>query len=350
MISDDIVEKFDKINNHFALGLQDGRKCFRGKCPLHDGDNDSSLSIYKSGHTVNGIWKCYTGNCHEKYGKNIIGFIRGLLTVSTKKEVGYDAAVTWCEEFFGCKYESPIPDQDARLTKFINRITVPENSSFRLKPEEFLSRLGPATYFLKRGYKEETLREFKIGGCTNPAKPFYERVLVPHFDKEGYVIGAMGRSIYEKCELCKHYHNPNGICRKFYKWVNTENFPSYDTLYNFFGAKKYIDDTGIALITESSPNVWRLKEADFPMSVGAFGSKFSEAQKFLLDTAKCHTVVIVPDAGEPGRILVNQVHEQCQYTHNIVTINPSYKDDVGALNIETVKNIIGPYLDKIRSY
>jgi hypothetical protein len=94
--------------------------------------------------------------------------------------------------------------------------------------------------------------------------------------------------------------------------------------------------------------VWRLQEAGFPMSVGSFGSKFSEEQKFLLDTSRCHTIIIVPDAGKPGQILVDHVKEQCQYTHNIVTISPSYNDDIGALNVETTKNIIGPYLDKIK--
>lgn len=351
MILDDIVENFDRINSHFDLELHESNKCFRGKCPLHDGDNESSLSVYKNGHSVNGIWKCYTGNCHVKYGKNLIGFIRGLLSVQAKAEKTYGDAVQWCEGFFGGKYEAPVSNFDSKLTKFINRSNLEQTYSFKLPPGEFISKLQTPTYFIKRGYKEATLDKFKVGYCNNKTKPFYDRVLVPQFDDDGFVIGCMGRSAHEKCQLCGFYHNPLGVCRKFDKWKNTDNFPSYTALYNFFQAKKHIDDTGIALITESSPNVWRLHEAGFPMAVGTFGSKFSEEQKFLLDTAKCHTIVIVPDAGEPGKIMVNQTQEQCQYTHNIVTINPSYKDDIGAiLNLDTVKNIIGPYLDKIRSF
>ncbi len=348
MIPDDIIANFDKINDHFGLELYESYKCFRGRCPLHEGDNSSSLSVYKSGSTVNGIWKCYTGNCHNKYGKNIIGFIRGILSVRAKREQTYAEAISWCEQFFGGKYEAPISNFDSKLTSFINRSNQEQTYSFRLKPEEFIAKLAKPEYFIKRGYKEETLYKFKVGYCDNKSKPFYDRVLVPQFDSENFIIGCMGRSAHEKCKLCGFFHNPNGICRKFFKWQNSENFPSYTALYNFYRAKKHIDDSGIALITESSPNVWRMEEAGFPMAVGSFGSKFSDEQKFLLDTAKCHTIVVVPDAGEAGKLLIDHVHEQCQYTHNIVTISPSYNDDIGALNVESAKNIIGPYLDKIK--
>jgi hypothetical protein len=351
MILDDILDKFEKVNNHFGLELYEGKKSWRGKCPLHDGDNTSSLTIYKQGHTVNGIWKCFTANCHEKYGTNLIGFIRGILSTKAKREVTYQEAVAWCEQFFGGKYVQPVSNFDTKLTSFLNRSKpILPDCSFRLTPQEFISKLKPPTYFIRRGYKEQTLHNFKVGYCDNKLKPFYERVLVPQFDEIGYVIGCLGRSIYEKCETCNHYHNPNGICRTFPKWKNSDSFPSYTALYNFYEARKHIDDTGIALITESSANVWRLVEADFPMSVGSFGSKFSDEQKFLLDSSKCHTIVIVPDAGVPGQILVKHVQEHCGYSHNIVTISPSYKDDIGRLNVETVKNIIGPVIKNCRAY
>src|SRR5688572_27943600 len=103
MITDDIVENFEKINSHFDLDLYEDKKAYRGPCPLHDGDNQNSLAIFKKGREVNGIWKCYTAGCHEKYGKNIIGFIRGLLSIQAKRETTYNEAVNWCEEFFGGK-------------------------------------------------------------------------------------------------------------------------------------------------------------------------------------------------------------------------------------------------------
>lgn len=346
MILDDIVQNFEKINRHFGLELWESSKCFRGKCPIHEGDNKSSLTIYKDGHTSPGNWKCFTGNCQEEYGGSVIGFISAILSVRGNRKVSKQEAISWCESFFGSKYQAPDNSFDNKLTNFINRSAIPKNPSFRLSVDEFYSKLEKPLYFINRNYKEETLFDFKVGICNNKQKPFYNRVIVPQFDKEKYVIGCLGRSIYEKCSLCKEYHNPEGVCRTFAKWKNSEGFDSYGDLYNFHSAKQYINDTGIAIITESSANTWRLHESGFKMAIGTFGAKFSDAQKAVLDTSLAQTIVVVPDADEAGKILVKHIIEQCQYTHNIVTINPSYKDDVGALNVETVKQIIGPYIDK----
>lgn len=347
MVLDDIIKNFEKINKHFGLDLYESNKCFRGKCPIHNGDNKSSLTIYKTGHTINGAWVCFTGNCHAKYGKNLIGFVRGILSVKTGKELAYSDAVEWCEEFFGGSYVSPVSDFDTHITSFLNRSAKEYGEpAFKIKVKDFLKQLDRPQYFINRGYEEKTLYNFNVGYCNNPLKPLYERIIVPQLDSDGDVIACMGRSIYEKCEVCSEFHNPKGICRKFSKWRNSDNFPSYYSLYNFFDAQKHIEDSGIILITESSPNVWRLHEAGFPMSVATFGSKFSDMQKKLLDTLKVGTIIVVPDAGKPGKILVDQVEEHCKYTHNIVTIQPCYIDDVGALNVQTVKKIIGPYIDK----
>jgi DNA primase len=346
MILDDIVQNFEKINRHFGLELWESSKCFRGKCPIHEGDNKSSLTIYKDGHTSPGNWKCFTGNCQEEYGGSVIGFISAILSVRGNRKVSRQEAISWCESFFGSKYQAPDNSFDNKLTNFINRSALPANYSFRLSPEDFLSKLKPPKYFIDRQYKEKTLSEFKVGYCDNKTKPFYDRVVVPQIDEEGYIIACLGRSVHEKCPHCKEFHNPEGICRTFPKWKNSENFPSYNALYNFYNAKKDIDDTGLIIVTESSANTWRLFEAGFTMSVGTFGSKFSDAQKSLLDSSLAQTVIVVPDAGLPGQILVKHVQEHCQFTHNIITISPSYEDDIGKCNIETVKKIIGPYVDK----
>jgi hypothetical protein len=175
----------------------------------------------------------------------------------------------------------------------------------------------------------------------------YNRIIVPQFDNEGkYIIGAMGRSIFDKCDACGNYHDPQSFCRKFSKWWNTPSFPSEHTFYNFSHAKKFINETGIAILIEGCGHTWRIDEAGFPMALGTFGSKFSDMQKRLLDTTAATTVVVVPDAGNAGQILVEHVKERCRYTHNIVIIEPSYKDDIGAVNVETVRKILGPIIDK----
>jgi hypothetical protein len=45
------------------------------------------------------------------------------------------------------------------------------------------------------------LEDYDVGYCDNPAKPMYERAVVPIYDNEHkYIVGCTGRSIFEKCE------------------------------------------------------------------------------------------------------------------------------------------------------
>ena len=104
----------------------------------------------------------------------------------------------------------------------------------------------------------------------------------------------------------------------------------------------------MAILTEGSPNVWRLFEAGFPMGLGCFGSKFTPDQKKVLDKSGANTIIIVPDAGSPGQLMVKQIIGLCKNSYNIVTIEPSYDDDIGACNIETVKNILSPFIERYK--
>lgn len=344
------TENFDKINKLFSLELSECNRFWRGKCPLHDGDNPNSLVIYKNGHSTTGSWKCYTNNCNANHGSSILGLIKGLLTQKYNREYTFPQTVHWCEELFKIKAEALAEKTlDDNLTQLSKKLEYKAIGSFKITEEQFLAKLErPAHYFLKRNFKEETLDYFRLGYCGNPTKPMYKRVVIPQYDTDGkFIIGCLGRIIFEKCKACGNYHDENAICRNSPKWKNSLDFPSETSLFNFHRAKEHIKSTGIAILIEGSPNVMRLHEAGFPMSIGAFGSKFSEFQKNVLDTTGCSTIIIVPDAGSGGQIMVDHIKEQCKFTHNIVTIEPSYEDDIGACNVETVKRIIGPYIDKI---
>ncbi len=343
-VSDLIVENFDKINQYFNLGLRDGNKGWYGLCPLHGGDNPSSFTLYKEGSRK---WLCHTHACHTDKN-SAIGFVAELLKQKYDRDFNYYQAKEWVETFFKVKTDEVEQyNFDDKLTSFITKLTNEPTYSFKITEKDFLSRLQrPAHYFLDRKYKEQTLDYFKLGYCPDPTKPMYLRVVVPQYSEDGkFIVGCLGRIIFDKCKACNHYHNPKGVCRISHKWKNSTNFPSSTSLFNFHNAKKYIEQTGIVLMTEGSPNVMRLHEAGFPMAVASYGSKFSEYQRNLLDTAGCHTIINVRDVGDAGDIMVEQVKTQCKFTHNIITVEPFYEDDVGDCNIEVIKKIIGPYVD-----
>jgi hypothetical protein len=360
-----IAENIEKIANHFGFDLNPGRKCYLGCCPIHDGNNTTALNFYHiRGHTAIGNWKCNTHGCHETFGKNAIGFIRGLLSArkhnwseGSEETASFIEAIEWCENFFGIKHTQQ--NIDDSLAYMINRVYNPRKETHSLEISESAYRNSglefPSEYFVNRGYAPETIDEFGVGYCGNPKKPMYTRSVVPIHDQCGEnIIGCLGRSVWEKCSICKSFHNPKQLCPKkekigiYSKWKNSTGFLSELELYNFHRAKKFIGETGLAILSEGPPNIWRLFEAGFPMSLGCFGAKFSPDQKKVLDTSGAHTIIIVPDADQASKKFTQAVIKLCKMSYNIVTIEPSYKDDIGACNIDTVQTILSPFVEKYR--
>src|SRR5690606_35391338 len=99
-----------------------------------------------------------------------IGFIRGLLSKKHNQDVEYAEAIKWIEKFFGGKYIVPESNLDTKLTQFFNKPKFDDTGSFKISVKEFLSRLEKPEYFIKRGYKPETLSHFKVGYCNNQSK------------------------------------------------------------------------------------------------------------------------------------------------------------------------------------
>ena len=363
-----IIQNIDRVSNHFGLKLRHSSKCYMGCCPIHEGDNPTAFNIYHTGHTTTGNWRCNTGNCHKYFPKNAMGFIQALISVKKHnwaregdKVASFFETVRWCEEFFKVKYKTNDnydPNDESLSSYLINSTYNNKNftESFSITNEQYeKSGLAADSYFLNRNYQNETINDFQIRYCGNPQKPMYCRSVIPLHDETGdRIIGCLGRSVWEKCEVCTAYHNPKSVCpskEKVYiysKWKNSINFPSESRLYNFHRAKNSIQKSGIVLLTEGQPNVWRLHESGFPMSLSCFGSKFSQLQKKVLDTTGAHTIIIVPDEGDPGKKLISDIISKCKNSYNIVTIEPSYKDDIGKCNIETVKTILSPFIEKYK--
>lgn len=365
-MKDIIVENFDKVIDHFQLSLEKTDRYYIGPCPIHGGDNVTAFNFYHTGNTTHGNWYCNTHQCHECFYNSAIGFIQALLSVETlswsqkgDQMVSFADTIKWCEQFFDQKYEKNHTTRD-NMTYTINRMCNHQNKqySFKITQQQYIDSglKFPDNYFASRGYNEDILRKFSIGYCDNQSKPMYGRAIVPLHDKNGdYIIGCSGRSVFNKCNICKSYHNPEVCCpsKDFIgihcKWRHSNGFPGSSELYNFHRARKSIQETGLVIITEGPPNIWRLYEAGFDMSVSSMGAKFSLDQKKILDISGAHTIIIVPDADEASKKMIENIKETCSHTYNIVTIEPSYKDDIGACNVDTVKNLLSPFIEKYRA-
>lgn len=348
-----IANNFEKLIAHFGLELREAGKYYIGKCPIHEGDNPTALNYYHTmGRSAIGNWVCNTNQCHKKYGQHSLGFIQGLLSTREQREFTKQETINWAEKFFDSKYEHT----NIGMSHFINRIYGEDETKYNLELDPKQYRQSgleiPSPYFLERGYKASTLEHFEIGYCSNNNKPMYGRSIVPLYKRDGTkIIGISGRISWGKCNVCGNYHDPKLVCPpkkakyQYSKWKHNKGFPAQE-LYNFHLAKEFIQKSGLAIITEGQPNVWRLHEAGFPMSVGSFGSKFTSNQKKLLDLAGTQTILVVPDADQASKKLVSNIKDLCKHSHNIIVLEPKYEDDIGECNIDTVKKLILPFVEK----
>jgi len=211
----------------------------------------------------------------------------------------------------------------------------------------------PAQYYLDRGFTANTLDKYDIGLCTKPGREMSNRVVVPIYDMDHkHMIGCSGRSIFEKCEMCKCFHNQADDCPPdnqkylFSKWKHSANFKSQNCLYNIWYAQPHIQKTGYVILVESPGNVWKLEEAGLYNSVAMFGCNLSDRQKIILDSSGAMSIIILTDNDEAGHKAADQITEKCQNTYRIFYPSIS-KPDVGEMSVEEINTEIKQFIKRV---
>jgi hypothetical protein len=335
-------------------------------CPIHGGDNESALNLYHVGDSYRGNWVCRTHHCEKIFQPSILGFLRGILSVRynnwTKNGdqiYSFDATIDMALQILKKDIKDiNISHSNTEKRSFIKNIqtivpSVDKNGKFPSRSVVRKSLEIPATYYIERGFSKNILDKYDVGLCSNNKKEMFNRVVVPIYDKDyTHMVGCSGRSIYNKCSQCSHYHNPTLECVsdqyswKYSKWKHNKDFKAKEHLYNLWFAKDYILKTGIAVIVESPGNVWRLEEAGIKNSIGIFGTSLSDRQKMLLDCSGAMSLLILLDNDDAGRLGSQQIYDKCYRTYNIKSINiPT--NDVAEMSIDQIQNIILPEMDKI---
>lgn len=366
IVCDDLCDNIEELLNSFDLEYKVNYKLINMSCPIHDGDNFSALNIYPEGENYRGNWVCRTHNCEKVFKSSIIGFIRGIISNRKYNWVkdgdttcSFQEALDYATKFLKKDYSKikiSKVDKDkknfATMVNYINQPT-PDVVQHITRSQIVRSIQIPAQYYMDRNYTSEILSKYDVGLCSNPDKPMINRVVVPIYDNDyKHMVGCTGRSIFEKCNQCSSYHNPNNECpdedkRWIYsKWKHSADFKSQNYLYNFWFAKKEILKTNTAIIVESPGNVWRLEENGIHNSVAIFGSSLSDRQKILLDSSGAMNLVVLTDNDEAGRKAAEQIKLKCQNTYRVF-IPKITKNDVGDMTSEEINVEIKNYLESI---
>lgn len=357
-VCDRIEDLFDVL--HIEYKLYD--KMATMSCPIHGGDNASACNVYHIGDSYRGNWKCRTHNCHEVFKSSIIGFIRGCLSHrkynwqnSGDKVCSFNEAIQFVQQFLGNKIDinslSAIDSKTKDKNDFVNTVRYITESSnkdqLKISKDYLLSKISvPSQYFLSRGFTKNILSKYYVGDCYEEGKEMYSRAVVPIFDDNNeYIIGCTGRSLFEKCDSCKAYHDPQISCPseaeswKYSKWKHSSGFKSGDTVYNMWNAKKYIKSTNNTVILVESPgNVWRLEEAGIHNAIAIFGTTFTDRQKMMVDCSGAMHIITIMDNDDAGYQAREKIYTKCKKTYNVTHIDiPA--NDIASMSVEEIKKL-----------
>jgi 5S rRNA maturation endonuclease (ribonuclease M5) len=353
-----LEERLEDIINYFHLDVVKKRKIYVGKCPVHEGsDNTSSFNLYHSGDII-GNWYCRTHQCEKTFKSTAIGLVRGLLSHQNgwrslkdkDKITSFPATLEFTENFLGDKVEQ-IDSEEFEKNRFTNTFKPHKRNGHAKYSRIYLrSRIKiPAEYYINRGYSKEILDKYDVGLCDDPEKPFFQRIVIPIYnDDYSYIVGYTARSILECCSSCGYYHNKTEKCPQkinqwmHTKWLNNKGFNKQDYLFNYWFAKNEIKRTGKVILVEGPGDVLRLVQAGVLNVLGLFGTILTDSQKFVLDCSGAVNIIVITDNDIPGEFAAEQIIKKCQklyYVRKFDWQNSEFRQfkDIGEIPVELLQ-------------
>lgn len=300
------------------------------KCPIHGSQKMGNATIKLD----YGIFKCWSGGCHEEYGSTIYGFIKGCLSIG-KSEKATDMDVI--KFLMGNQF----------IVKPV-QYTAPTDSSIVFMDESKYPAVAiPSKYFIKRGFSPEVLTKFKIGDT--PTFPYNDRAIVPIRSIDGKLMGFSARSHFDKCPKCDYHHSRYRNCisddyefaHMFNKWIHSKGSQKTKTLYNL----ENIVGTSKVAITEGPSCVWRLDEHGIP-AVASLGKSICQFQINLLKQKGIKKILFIADNDEAGKEFKNTFVYN-HYKDFEIYIPKLTKKDVTEMSYEDIEKNVTTKWNKI---
>jgi len=350
-ISQQLLSKPKEICNILNIDYNEYSNRIAMKCPVHDGDTEDKCTIFTKGQKAVGNWVCWSGNCHVKYGRDIVGFVRGVLSKRLNKNIGRAEVITNLAKLI------QLDDNDIKFdnTNKIDSIFLEKaDATPTIYRKDVVSKLNiPSKYYIDRGYSKDVLTKYDVGECYTKGKPMFLRAVVPVYDFNYNVVGVTGRSIQPICKKCKYCHYENIPCPstsyaryQHSKWINNKGFNKTLYLYNLVQAKEEINRTRTAILVEGPGDVWRLEESGMHNSLAMFGLSLNDSQLNILEKLNIYNLVCLTDTDEPGLKARKIIAEKCSRIFNVHHIDLP-KKDIGDMSIDEVKTFLIPKINQI---
>lgn len=319
-----LSQNIEGVLKHFVVEYQDKINRLTGKCPCHNGDNPTSLSIQLEGYP--GQWRCYTKSCHEDYGSDMIGLVWGILSNRSIKTVSFPEVLNYCEKIVDTSNVEVVEYGDFDKISVVLQRKALDNKTIGNKTS--LNGLKiPSDYFIKRGFSERILEEFHIGDCWNPQKPMFGRAVCPIFDVGGdSIIGCAGRVIEEKEYL--------------QKWKYNFGFKAGSTFYGLWKARSTILRKSSVILVEGQMDVVRLHELGYTETLGCFGCHLTDGQLDILNQLGVMNVTILMDGDDAGKQAAERIQEKCKLYFNTKVVTLSDNQDPDNLTKEELEQLL----------
>lgn len=323
-----IFNNIELLLNSFNLEYEQVSDNIFMKCPIHEGsDNPHGVSISLSKQT----WKCWTRGCHEHYKHDIFGLVKGLLQTDSFSE-----ALRYISKLYDLKGTKLVANYNSNnnkcddtndfhdCVKSINRYKkTNEHNETERKQFEPRDDKNVSTYFLSRGYREETLRFFRVQDSLEKEGPLKYRAIIPIiFNNKD--VGYIARSTKEWLEP---------------KYIFSTGFKKTEYLYNYDNAIDCAISKNCMFLVEGQGDVWKLWECGIKHAVGLFGKEISLTQRKLLLESGITRLIILTDNDQAGRESKIKIKRDLGRLFKLVFPHMHTKD-LGNMFIENIKNSI----------
>lgn len=283
-----------------------------GVCPFHD---DKNPSMYVSPKL--GIFKCFVCGA----GGNATHFLMEHEKISYPEALRYLAAKYNIEIEEDHKEQSAeeIAAQSDREAMF-NVNTYAEKYFIQQMNETEEGRTLGLTYFQERGFREATIKKFKLGYCPDGWDKFTQdalkngykleyllktgltkqsengknfdfyrgRVIFPIHNAIGKTVGFGGRVLKKQEKIAKYFNSPE-----------SEIYHKSDILYGFFFAKKSIRAHDNVYLVEGYTDVISMSEAGIENVVASSGTALTQGQIRLI-SSQTKNITVLYDGDNAG--------------------------------------------------
>jgi DNA primase len=295
--------------NHLGFHIiRRSSKELRGPCKVHGGDNPTAFRFNVESRT----WCCYTRHCEGDKDKDIIGlvqlctkqpFVESVKFLADLCGINLEKQEELADEFKKIKQQQEMLQEVRR-----NQSRVPVTSFF---PEEVIEELLPrrSDYFVQRGFPEELLDFYEVGGTTDGCG--VHRETIPIRDESGNLLTVSARRTDSDVDP---------------KYTLLKDIPKEATLYNLHVARHYTGLDRTLILVEGFVDVWALSLVGVYNVVAAMGTYITPNQARLL-WKYAENIIVMLDPDAAGREAAPKVAQMLEQGASIRIIDlPDGKD------------------------